>query len=106
MTEHSGFNIANFRPSYPHPGKRRIPGRALTPRQLQTLRIVQNYYDNHGYGPTFKEIADLLGPINMNGAVAKVQSLKKKGLLDQDKGVYRSTRITEQGRGYLAKLEE
>ena len=82
------------------PGKR-APKAALTSRQLETLTIIHEWWEKHRYGPTFVEIAELLGPIQKNGAIQKVDVLEVKGFVTRERGVHRSTMLTDEGRAYL-----
>lgn len=85
---------------HPTPGKR-SPQQPLTSRQLQTLRLIRDWWGAHHYAPTFAELAEGLGGIQKSGTIQKVEALERKGLVRRERGVHRSTMLTEAGRQYL-----
>ena len=54
--------------------------KTMTPRQLQVLRYIRDYRNQHGYSPTMQEIGDHLGLTKIT-AFEHVGALVKKGLL-------------------------
>lgn len=52
----------------------------VTPRQLEILRYIRDYRNNHAYSPTMQEIAAALG-VNKVTVFEHVESLVKKGFL-------------------------
>ena len=88
--------------NHPTTGKRTADA-PLTSRQLETLTVIQRWWEEHRYGPTFVEIAERLGPIHRSGALQKVDSLVAKGHVTRERGVHRSTMLTDKGLAYLAE---
>ncbi|MBS3735181.1 MAG: transcriptional repressor LexA [Phycisphaerae bacterium] len=54
--------------------------KTLTPRQLQVLRFVRDYRNQHGYSPTMQEIGDELA-LSKVTAFEHVAALERKGAL-------------------------
>jgi hypothetical protein len=70
----------------------------LSARQMQALRFIVGYRDEHGYNPTTREIAHELGCSNV-WAFSVLGSLQKKGAIENSKrGQARNYGITDAGR--------
>ena len=52
----------------------------VTPRQMDILRFIRDFRDQHGYSPTMQEIGDYLRLTKVT-VFEHVGSLEKKGLL-------------------------
>jgi SOS-response transcriptional repressor LexA len=63
---------------------------ALSPRELEALTFIVGYRSDHGFSPTFSEIAAALGlKAHKSGPHRLVTCLKKKGALRHDRGSQR-----------------
>jgi len=62
----------------------------VTKRQKQCLDFVLNFWELHGYGPSYQEIADGLGTPNKSNAYRIVDLLCKSGQLTKRTGRARS----------------
>lgn len=69
----------------------------LTVRQQQVLDLLLAYQNEHGYAPTYNEIASLMGLASPNAAVEHIRALEKKRMLTVQPGIPRSIRITGAG---------
>ena len=72
----------------------------LTPRQLQTLKLIESYQKKKCYSITIQELANLLGT-SRTTAFEHVEGLREKGLLSAQSGRARSLSLTSQGRQLL-----
>ena len=69
----------------------RVPWRdVITPAQIRMLAAIQHYRDEHGYAPTLRELGQKLGIVSANGVRSLLQPLKRKGLLTDVPGQYRT----------------
>lgn len=64
----------------------------LTPPQEETLRIIGDYIDLHGYPPTARDLAATFG-IKYASALDRIKSLVKKGYITRNPRLSRSIRI-------------
>jgi len=62
----------------------------VTKRQKQCLDFVLNFWERHGYGPSYQEISDGLGMKNKSGAYRIVTLLCERGQLRKHAGRARS----------------
>lgn len=53
----------------------------LTPNQEEVLQVIQDYFDEHGQSPKYKEIEQRLGK---GGVGQVVLSIEKKGWIERD----------------------
>lgn len=65
----------------------------LTARQKQVFAALVDYQQQHGYPPTNKELAALIGTSSVNAATAHLRALKKKGVITITPHVSRGIRI-------------
>ncbi|MFA5292256.1 MAG: transcriptional repressor LexA [Phycisphaerae bacterium] len=72
----------------------------LTPRQLQVLKLINNFRKNRCYSITLQELADLLGT-SRTTVFEHVAGLKEKGLLSANPGKARSLSITTKAQRLL-----
>ena len=61
----------------------------LTPRQLQIVRFIQNYWVEHEYAPTMQEIADHLG-VSRPTVFEHIEAMEKKKVLSREPTLARS----------------
>ena len=72
------------------------PGQALTPRQIQVLRLVASFCDRQCYSPTIAELASTMG-ISRSTVFEHIAELQRKGLISTCQGRARSLKLTCQG---------
>jgi SOS-response transcriptional repressor LexA len=53
----------------------------LTPRQAEVYKLVLKFFAEHGYPPTYLDVAELDGKDNATALMAPVETLAKKGLV-------------------------
>lgn len=58
----------------------------MTPRQRSLLDFVASYQDEHGYSPTYQEIAQHIGLASKSGVRRMVESLLARGYLRMEGG--------------------
>lgn len=68
-----------------------------TPRQLILLRAIWGWWQEKGYGPNFREIADRMGVSSTNGITEGLNRLQREGWLVRENLVPRSVRVTRRG---------
>lgn len=54
-----------------------------TKRQRQILNFIQEFVTNHGYEPSYQQIANHLGVKSKGGIAKHLESLEKKGLISR-----------------------
>ncbi|MEX6663729.1 repressor LexA [Pseudomonas graminis] len=67
----------------------------LTPVQADTLAFIAGYIAQHGYSPTFAEIARAQ-KVNVNAIGGRIAQLVKKGAVTKADGIARSIRPVTQ----------
>jgi hypothetical protein len=72
-----------------------------TPRQMQVLRAVDDFTEQHNMPPTIRELGALIGSRSTNGTNDLIKSLMRHGLLARNLLKARSMSITEAGRRVL-----
>ena len=73
--------------------QRRGTRAGLTPKQNKTLNFIGAYIDQHGYSPTFAEIAESIGVASRGRAHLIVGSLIERGALATLPGKTRALQI-------------
>jgi SOS-response transcriptional repressor LexA len=63
------------------PGSAPAQPAELTPRQLEVYKLVLRFFAEHGYAPTYLDIAELEGKDNAAALTFSVEALAKKGLV-------------------------
>ncbi|MFK3794777.1 LexA family protein [Pseudomonas sp. NPDC088444] len=63
----------------------------LTLAQAETLAFIKAHIDQHGYSPTFAEIAKA-AEVNVNAAGQRIAQMVKKGVITKADGIARSIR--------------
>lgn len=71
--------------------------KTLTIRQQQIFDALVGFQKQHGYPPTQKEVARLMGAKSLNAAAELLQTLEKKGVVNLAKGVARGITINTCG---------
>lgn len=72
-----------------------------TSRQMEALRAVAVFQDEHGYAVTYRELADMIGVSNVSSAYKLLTALERKGLVKIMRGRNRAVTVTGMGRGWL-----
>lgn len=72
-----------------------------TKRQLECLRAIDAYINQHGFPPSLREMARALGKRSSNGTWLLVSYLERGGFLTVITNQARSIRITPAGRAQL-----
>lgn len=82
--------------------------REPTDRQLATIAAIRAYRLEHGYSPSYREIAELLGcaPGSVNWVADLVRACERKGLVTRAPRVARSVQVTDDGAAALAAAAE
>lgn len=66
----------------------------LTKRQRETLDYIQRFITEHGYAPSFREIADYFELSSVATVAEHIQTLKDKGYLESEENMARSLQLT------------
>ncbi|MBN1787427.1 MAG: transcriptional repressor LexA [Sedimentisphaerales bacterium] len=77
----------------------------LTPRQLQTLALIESYQKNRCYSITVQELANLLGT-SKTTAFGHIAGLKEKDLLTANPGRARSLSLTRKAQRLLKSHQD
>ena len=56
----------------------------MTERQSEALRAIQEFKDEHGYAPSFRQLGGILGLESSGSVHYLVQTLKEMGLLNSE----------------------
>lgn len=76
----------------------------LSPSSKATLEALDAYIRAHGYAPSMRELADLIGAQSSNTAWWHVRRLAEAGMVTAaDRRRARTCRITERGRAELRR---
>jgi len=65
----------------------------LTKRQQEVLRLIRNYMRSHKKSPTLRELASLLGDINVSAVSKHLDVLEKKRYISREHGISRNITI-------------
>jgi SOS-response transcriptional repressor LexA len=79
--------------------------RGITDRQLEVLRHIHNYCQQHGYPPAVRDLMDLCKVSSVQGVNVHIKPLEKKGYLSRATGVARSLAVTPAGLSALGISE-
>ncbi len=77
---------------------------ALTPRQIQVLRLVATFCDRQRYSPTIAELASAMN-LSRSTAFEHLAELQRKGLVSTCQGRARSLKLTCQGYELLEQAD-
>lgn len=67
----------------------------MTPRQRECLDCIESYIDEHGYSPSYVEIAGMLGIASRAAVHRHIAALKRRGFIRAGYGQARSIEIVE-----------
>lgn len=67
--------------------------KGLTKRQEEVLEFISGYVMEHGYPPTYQEIADAFGIVSKHGVVRHLEALARKGYIRKNDTTARSIQI-------------
>ena len=70
--------------------------KGLTQRQESILQYIADYLVDHGYPPSYQEIADAFDIVSKNGVVRHLKALIRKGYIEKTDTSARSIRIIDQ----------
>ena len=70
--------------------------KGLTKRQEEILQYISGYIMDHGYPPSYQDIADAFGIVSKNGVVRHLTALIRKGYIEKTDTSARSIRIIDQ----------
>jgi len=87
-----------------HP-KTADPATQLTPRQMQSLKLIRSFQVSRGYSPTMAELASELGT-SRSTVFEHIAELRKKGLLSACLGKARSLKLTSKAQRLLKHLAD
>ena len=62
----------------------------VTKRQAEMLAIIRTYIDEHGYSPSYVELADAMNIKSLGNIHDKVKALQERGHLEYRPGAPRS----------------
>lgn len=68
----------------------------LTKRQADLLKIIRDYIDEHGYSPSYVELADAMQIKSLGNIHDKVRALQERGHLEYRPGAARSITLINQ----------
>lgn len=68
----------------------------LTVRQREVLDLLVAFQKTHGYPPSQKEVADLMGASSPNAATDMLRALQRKGVITLVPGVSRGISINSE----------
>ncbi len=66
----------------------------LTKRQKEILDFIQDFLRDHGYAPSFREIAEYFELSSVSTVAEHISSLKGKGYLESEENMARSLQLT------------
>ena len=65
----------------------------IPPRQQEVYDLLLFYIRQHGYPPTMKELAELIGVRSVNAVAEHLKALERRGLITQVRGAARGITI-------------
>jgi SOS-response transcriptional repressor LexA len=68
----------------------------LTKKQQKLLAVLKAYTIQHGYPPSYRELADLMNLVSASTIKQHLDTLKKKGYVDWEESRPRTLHIIEQ----------
>ncbi len=84
--------LCNMPTSTPRAYDQAVP---LSPRQAETLRLIADYVEKHGYPPSLREIALDLGVRSTEAVRAKLRALQRYGKIKVEPGKARGLRVLD-----------
>jgi repressor LexA len=76
-----------------------------TAAQREVLLIIRQFFREHSFPPTRREIGDALGVSSTNAVENHIYALERKGMLTRTRNTARSTVLTERGLKALVEGE-
>lgn len=76
----------------------------LTEQQKRIFDYIKNTLEERGFGPTIREIMNMMGFKSPNGVVCHLQALEKKGLIERSAKQSRSIVLTDQAQSEIRGL--
>ncbi|WP_231359829.1 LexA family transcriptional regulator [Escherichia coli] len=73
-----------------------MENKPLTVRQREVFELLVAFQKTHGYPPSQKEVADLMGASSANAATDMLRALQRKGAITLVPGVSRGISINNQ----------
>jgi repressor LexA len=70
--------------------------KGLTKRQEEILKFIADFIVEHGFPPSYQDIADAFGIASKNGVVRHLKALIRKGYIEKTDTSARSIRIIDQ----------
>lgn len=70
--------------------------KALTPRQIEILRLIETHVEESGFPPTRAEICSAMGFSSPNAAETHLRALERKGVIEMTSGASRGIRLKQQ----------
>lgn len=67
----------------------------LTKKQLKLLDFLEDYIEENGYAPSYREIQAGLGLASVSAVAEHVDNLVKKGVLKREEGSARSLEVLD-----------
>ena len=77
---------------------------APTERQLAIVEIIKQFIKEHGFSPSFRELAEITGIKSSNGVEDHLKRLKQRGLVTWIPYKSRTLRVVEQEKPLPAVL--
>ncbi|HEU4580895.1 MAG TPA: hypothetical protein VFS67_21700 [Polyangiaceae bacterium] len=75
------------------------------PRQLELLRFIHRFRQEHDFMPTHREMGQALGILSTNGVNDHLVQLERKGFLVRHPRLQRALRLTEAGLRLVQQAE-
>ena len=70
-------------------------GLKLTKKQLAVLNFLEDFIDENGYAPTYREIQAEMGLASVSAVAEHIDNLVKKGALKRTEGAARSLEVLD-----------
>ena len=67
----------------------------LTRREEEALGVIKDYFCDHGYPPTTRELGDMIGVTSSSTAHAYLERLERKGYIKRTESTPRGIKILE-----------
>lgn len=68
-----------------------------TSLKVETLYVIQEFISKHGYSPTVRELADVLGLASVSSMHFRLKELAAEGLITWVPSQARTIRVTDDG---------
>lgn len=73
----------------------KLAGMALTTTEAQTLAVLREFIDRHGYPPTVRELTEALGYRSPHTGQRRIRALAEAGVVTFQEGQPRTIRILD-----------